>query len=132
MSTLPKPPDGAPGTDPILGGVQTLECLRTFAAGLPGWVQANGVEAHIRIRGTTDGVEVQVGFADQDAGKREIYTNSLLDRLRDVERLQRLQLLIDEMRGAGVEALLIDPMIEEAERLIARLYPQTETIRTGS
>lgn len=103
--------------------VQEISALALFAKALPGWCAANGKGVRITVQCGGPDVSVDIGLS---AGATAEQAEDLLRCLRDWERLQVLELLVDQLRGAGVSVAILDPMIAEAERLALKLAPPTD------
>ncbi len=100
--------------------VQQIEALALFAKALPGWVMENGKGVKITIECGGPSISVDIGLSQ---GATSEQADDLLQRLRDWEKLDRLGLLIDEMRNVGVSVDIIDQLVNEAEDLARRLSP---------
>lgn len=117
------------GPQHIAQELQKLDAMRLFMAALPIFVRQTGKKVVLSFEGvdTPEGAAVgcNVGFSDAEQDEWSGLFALLMETLTDEERLQRFQLLIDEMRNVGVAGEVLDPMIVEAEALAARLHPQS-------
>lgn len=105
--------------------VQEISALALFAKALPGWCRQHRRGVRIVFECAGDGVAINIGVPD---GTPSAVADDLLGRLRDWDRLQALELLVSELRNAGVSPDIIDPMIDEAEALAHKLSPPEEIV----
>ena len=103
--------------------LQDLDAVKLFVRSLPGWSRQHGRPVQMVFTVRPDGVECNVGMSAANPQELDRLCSSLIDRLRKAERLTQLTMLVDELRNAGVGTDLIDPMVEESERLARELHP---------
>ena len=101
-------------------GVGELDAMRLFAKAIPAWSSRTGRSCSFQIFGNAEGVEINIGLSE---GSTEADAQSLLDFLRDCERLDRMVLLTEEFRHAGVSSQITSRVVEDANVLALRLFP---------
>lgn len=118
--------EGATTPQHIAQELQRLDAMRLFLAALPRFVRLTGKTVVLKFEGVAgaegEGVGCNVGFSGAGEEEWPFLFAQVMDVLTEEEKLQRLQLLVDEMRNVGVEAEKLDPMIQEAEALAVRLH----------
>lgn len=110
----------APGAG-FAGQVAQIDALKVFARALPAWAKKNKSSVSITMVATEDGLEINLGLPPSATPSM---ADDVIGVLRQVERMAQLELLVDQMRNAGVAPEVLDPMIQEAEEIAARLFPR--------
>ncbi len=104
----------------FLGHVQRIDALNVFARAFPLWVKQHGKTASFKLTATPDGgVEIDLSLpASADEGQAQ----DLLFLLQRCQRLAHLEVLVSEMRGAGVADAIVQRFAIEGETLARQLY----------
>ena len=110
----------APGAG-FAGQVAQIDALKVFARALPAWARKNKSSVSISMVATEEGLEINLGLP---ASATPTMADEVINMLREAERMAQLELLVDQMRNAGVAPEVIDPMIHEAEEIATRLFPR--------
>lgn len=104
----------------FLGHVQRIDALNVFARAFPLWVKQHGKTASFHLTATQDGgVVVDLGLPK---GTLEDQAQDLLQLLSQCQRLAHLEVLVSEMRGAGVDDNIVQRFVIEGETLARQLY----------
>ena len=104
----------------FLGHVQRIDALNVFARAFPLWVRQHGKTASFTLTATVDGgVEIDMGLP---ASANEEQAQDLLLLLQRCQRLAHLEVLVSEMRGAGVDDAIVQRFAIEGETLARQLY----------
>jgi hypothetical protein len=104
----------------FLGHVQRIDALNVFARAFPLWVRQHGKTASFTLTATTDGgVEIDMGLP---ASANQEQAQDLLLLLQRCQRLAHLEVLVSEMRGAGVDDAIVQRFAIEGETLARQLY----------
>ncbi len=105
----------------FLNHVQRIDALNVFARAFPLWVKRHGKTASVLLTATHDGgVAIDLRLPD---GSSEPEAADLLDLLSKCQRLSHLEVLVSEMRQAGVEDAKVQRYAIEGETLARQLYP---------
>ena len=110
----------APGAG-FAGQVAQIDALKVFARALPVWAKRYQTSVSISLMATEEGLEINLGMP---ASATPAMADQVIQIIREAERMFQLELLVDQMRNAGVAPEVIDPMIKEAEEIAARLFPR--------
>lgn len=102
--------------------VARIDAFKVFVRALPSWAAKYNSSVSFTFQATAEGVEVNFGLPES-AAKNPKMADEVIQRLMDVERMMQLELLVDQLRNAGVAPEVLDPMIEEANQLAQRLFP---------
>ena len=104
----------------FLGHVQRIDALNVFARAFPLWVRQHGKTASFTLTATVDGgVEIDMGLP---ASANQEQAQDLLLLLQRCQRLAHLEVLVSEMRGAGVGDTIVQRFAIEGETLARQLY----------
>lgn len=112
-----------PHEEDFASRTQRLDCFSAFYRALPKWSANNNSSVSFIIKGTKEGVELDIGMPE-NANMGMIY--DVLDVIEMNEKLMRLEFLIEEFKKAGVSSEKIDELVEEAENLAKQLHPPEE------
>ena len=98
--------------------VERHRSFYVFAQILPIWKKRTGKDIKIVVSTQDDGVMFDFGFSDNTTEEEVQWFMFILGR---AERLQELQLLIDEMKNAGSSDAVVRQYVMDAEILIHEL-----------
>lgn len=112
----------APGAG-FAGQVAKIDALKLFARALPRWAQQNNTTVSLKLHASSQGLEIDLGLPPNAT---PAMADAVIHMLIETERMTQLELLVDQMRGAGSPAEVLDPMIKEAEEIASRLYPKED------
>lgn len=110
----------APGAG-FAAQVAEIEAFKVFARVLPAWSAQNNTTVSFSMKASAEGLEINLGLP---ASATPQMADSIIAMLKDAERMSQLELLVDQMRNAGVAPEVLDPMIREAEDLAFKLFPR--------
>lgn len=101
--------------------VQHINALKLFVRTLPRWSEENDTGVLIKITSVpgVGGVGIEFGFDQKSLSVKQ--ANELTERLIDTSRLMELENLVETMRGLGVPADIINPLVDEANELAEKL-----------
>ena len=101
--------------------VSQIDAFKVFARALPAWSQHNNTTVSISMTASAEGLEINLGLP---ASATPQMADDVIQMLMESERMGHLELLVDQMRNAGVGPEVLDPMIAEAEEIALRLFPR--------
>lgn len=101
-----------------------IDAFKLFSMILPRWSARHGSSVSIHFQAVEDGVSIGLGLPPSSATQANV--DSLFEMLRQGEKMMQLNLLVDQMRGAGVAPEVLDPMIAEAQAIAAQLFPRKD------
>lgn len=101
--------------------IQHIAPLKLFVRALPRWSAENNTGAVIKIFSDPQvgGVGIEFGFDRKTLTVKQ--ANDLTERLIDTTRLMELEILVEGMRGLGVDPGFINPLVDEANELAQKL-----------
>lgn len=101
--------------------IQHIAPLKLFVRALPRWSLENETGVLIKITSAPKigGVGIEFGFDRKNLSVKQ--ANELTERLIDTSRLMALEELVETMRGLGVDPSIINPLVDEANLLAAKL-----------
>ena len=101
--------------------IQDIKPLKLFIRSLPGWCAYHKTGIVLKIIGKPEwsGVGVEMGF---DRANLPVHAaNDLINRLTDTSRLIELEYLVETMKGLGVDPVIINRLVDEADILAQKL-----------
>lgn len=99
-----------------------IPAIKIFAAVLPRWCANNntGVVLQISSDPNLNGAGIELAFSRQTLPVSA--ANELLELIQQQTHLAELQLVIEKMRGLGVDASIINVLVDEADKLAQQLH----------
>ena len=102
--------------------VSRIDAFKVFVRALPSWAAKYNASVSFTFRATAQGVEIDFGLPERVAQNPKM-ADEVIERLQEVEKMMQLELLVDQMRNAGVGPEVLDPMINQANELAKKLFP---------
>lgn len=105
----------------FLRDVGRITALNVFARAFPVWTRRHGKTVSVQCVGHLDGsVEINLGLPP---GSSEVQANEVVELLEQCQRLADLQVIVQEMRQAGVAPAILENYIMQGEALAQKLFP---------
>lgn len=105
--------------------LQSIDALKLFVKALPQWVRENdtAIDIHIQSDPKMDGgVGISISFDKQTLPTSQ--ANELIERMIETNQLMDLERSVEILKGHGADPLVIDALVEQADRLAEKLFKQ--------